>query len=406
VPYPNEHAARIIEPDKFEPDSFRRKNITKGIDIIIGKLKGGDGKMETQAYRFDKNEFTADEAKKWLKDHDITYISFEPASEGKALYCRTLDKIFRTKKELFKELKLNEDKIISLKKAKEYKSAEKGQISISGAYLKTDIANKAGLDTKVGFVYPVINTTRYMDDQDDVHLDGLWKKTLQEQTGKIFYLAEHSKKIDDVIAWPEDVKVFTQLIDWSFVGKDYQGQTEALIFEIDESKLKKQSALEAIKERRKVQGSVSMFYVKVNMAIDSTDKEYSVNKAYFDSKIDLIANKDKALEQGYFFGVEEAKIGKEGSMVLFGANDATEIIYSKNENETEPVVCEACKHEFDYLSIPEAGMGYVECPKCKKPVTQNMLKNEPLDGTHNTSEPLKNTQEPVDYKYLLTHLKN
>ena len=38
-PYPSEHAARIIEPSKFDSKTFRRKNIAKGIDIIIGELK-------------------------------------------------------------------------------------------------------------------------------------------------------------------------------------------------------------------------------------------------------------------------------------------------------------------------------------------------------------------------------
>ena len=37
--------------------------------------------MEAQSYRFDKNQFTTEEAKNWLKKHDIRYISFEPASE-------------------------------------------------------------------------------------------------------------------------------------------------------------------------------------------------------------------------------------------------------------------------------------------------------------------------------------
>lgn len=81
MPYPGEHAARIVEPDKFEKDSFRRKNIADGIDIIIGKLKG-ETSMTTQAYRFKSDKFTAEEAKKWLKDHKIDYISFEPASES------------------------------------------------------------------------------------------------------------------------------------------------------------------------------------------------------------------------------------------------------------------------------------------------------------------------------------
>jgi uncharacterized protein len=83
MPYENEHAARVMDPGKFEDDSFRRKNIEKGIDIIIGKLKGED-KMTTQAYRFKADKWTTDEAKAWLKEHDIKYISFEAAS-GKSL---------------------------------------------------------------------------------------------------------------------------------------------------------------------------------------------------------------------------------------------------------------------------------------------------------------------------------
>jgi len=79
MPYPNEHAARVKNPNLFEKDSFRRKNIADGVDIIVGKIKG-ESKLTTQAYRFNKDNFTVAEAKKWLKDHDIKYIDFEPAS--------------------------------------------------------------------------------------------------------------------------------------------------------------------------------------------------------------------------------------------------------------------------------------------------------------------------------------
>jgi phage I-like protein len=83
MPYPNFHSARIKEPSEFKSDSFRNKTITDGIEIIIGKLKDGDDSMVTQAYRFDKTKFTADEAKKWLKDNKVDYISFEAAKEEK-----------------------------------------------------------------------------------------------------------------------------------------------------------------------------------------------------------------------------------------------------------------------------------------------------------------------------------
>lgn len=78
MPYPNEHAARIKNPELFQETSFRRKNIDTGVDIVIGKLTGEDSTI-TQSYRFDKKKFSADEAKKWLKDNEINYIKFEAA---------------------------------------------------------------------------------------------------------------------------------------------------------------------------------------------------------------------------------------------------------------------------------------------------------------------------------------
>ena len=82
TPYPNEHAARVTNPDSFDPKSMRSKDISDGIRIVIGK-KPGSETTETQAYRFDKTKFTPAQARAWLKDHDIEFISFEPASETK-----------------------------------------------------------------------------------------------------------------------------------------------------------------------------------------------------------------------------------------------------------------------------------------------------------------------------------
>jgi HK97 family phage prohead protease len=80
MPYPNEHAARVMQPSEFTEKSFRRKNIARGIVLIVGKLKDGTGEMVEQAYRFNVRYFTALQAKDWLKDNNVEYISFEPAS--------------------------------------------------------------------------------------------------------------------------------------------------------------------------------------------------------------------------------------------------------------------------------------------------------------------------------------
>jgi DNA-directed RNA polymerase subunit RPC12/RpoP len=44
--------------------------------------------------------------------------------------------------------------------------------------------------------------------------------------------------------------------------------------------------------------------------------------------------------------------------------------------------CKKCGHEFDYLSVQEAGMGYVKCPKCEEAVTQDDLIIAPYTKTN------------------------
>jgi Mu-like prophage I protein len=85
LPLPNEHSARVRQPDEFDPDSFRRTKLPgTTVEIISGKLKGAagaDDPMVVQTYRFPVKDFTADEARQWLKDNDVTVESFEPAAE-------------------------------------------------------------------------------------------------------------------------------------------------------------------------------------------------------------------------------------------------------------------------------------------------------------------------------------
>lgn len=305
------------------------------------------------------------------------------------IQCKALNKEFSTKEELFKELKANESKIIAVKKAQVFKSAEKGQLSISGAYLKDEEVSKADINAEKGFVYPVINTTWYMDGHNDVHKSGLWKKTLKDNVGKIFYVSGHKFDVDNVITWPEDVEVFTKEISWKSVGKDFEGTTEALIFKIKEENIGKESAREAIKGRRKVQGSVSMMYVKIDMAINHEDKDYALNKVTWDANIEMIANKEKAIELGFFFLVSEAKIVREGSMVLAGSNDATEIIYSDEQED---------------MMDDEEMMDEEDEDKGCKP--RKPKKEQPGETTENKDEAVHDdTSEESIYKYLLIHLK-
>lgn len=80
-PYPNEHAARLTDPDQY--DELRRVNDEggEGVDFIYG-IK--DGESEIQAVRFDAARFTPTEARQWLADHDMTAMLFEEATGERA----------------------------------------------------------------------------------------------------------------------------------------------------------------------------------------------------------------------------------------------------------------------------------------------------------------------------------
>jgi 3'-phosphoadenosine 5'-phosphosulfate sulfotransferase (PAPS reductase)/FAD synthetase len=87
MPYPNEHAARLRNPDDFDPKSFRRTHgsgdgrvqgvkIPETIDVIWGKLKDANKPSDpviAQALRFPIKNWTEAEARNWLKKNEIKY---------------------------------------------------------------------------------------------------------------------------------------------------------------------------------------------------------------------------------------------------------------------------------------------------------------------------------------------
>jgi hypothetical protein len=80
MPYPIEHVAKLVDPEAFQRESFRRKKLTEGIEAVYAKRKGGN-KMEVQSYRFANDKFSSSEAKAWLKDNKISSKTFEAAKD-------------------------------------------------------------------------------------------------------------------------------------------------------------------------------------------------------------------------------------------------------------------------------------------------------------------------------------
>jgi len=314
---------------------------------------------------------------------------------------------FSTKKELFKFLVENRDKLIAQKKAIKKEGdcpvivrptlvidPEKAQAAKAAGRTIADLPDMDSLK-----VVAVINTTNFLDNHIDLHLPGIWKRSLQNNK-MIMHLQEHDMEFEKVISDGDQLKAYTKNYKWSELGFPYKGETEALIFESEILKERNEFMFRQYGKGWVRNHSVGMYYVKIDFAINDEDypNEYDAWEKYYPQ----IANQDFADEKGYFWYVLEAKL-IEGSAVPLGSNIATPTL--DNGIDKNIVRCSACGNEFDYNSIPEAGIGYVECPKCSKPVTQKE-NFDPPQGTQDTSEPDKSTQETIDYKYLLSNLKN
>jgi len=244
------------------------------------------------------------------------------------IFCKELNKSFETKKEMLAELVANKSVIEDAKKST-IKQSDAILISI-----KSEGAEKSGDTSKVDYgdtIYPVINTTNYLDSHGDVHGKDIWNKSVNDQSGKLYYIINHDLSIGNIIALPKDVKPVLRTMNWSDLGRDYKGKTTALVYEVKLTDLAPKQFVQLLQAGHPIENSVRMQYVSLAMCVN--DDEYKDEYANWQQYIGEVANREDAEELGYFWYIKEAKIVKEGSAVLFGSNDVTPILNEIKENE-------------------------------------------------------------------------
>lgn len=224
------------------------------------------------------------------------------------------------KKELNKFLVDNKNQLIAEKK---YNVKWADAITHPGMFISatgeiTEKAESAVQDTASQITRQlVINTTNLMDSHDDVHIPGLWKKSLQESKG-LYLLQEHLMTFSGIIS--DSITATTKNFAWKALGADYSGQTEALIFNTIIQQKRNPYMFEQYSDGNVKNHSVGMRYVVLELAIN--DEDYKAEFATWNKYINQIANKQDAEDQGYFFPVLEAKV-VEGSAVVKGSNWVT-----------------------------------------------------------------------------------
>lgn len=280
-------------------------------------------------------------------------------------------KEFTTKKALFDFLTTNKDVLIAQKKAT-MKRADAFIHQPVMVFEQPTNANKADglimpnptIADKIKVVI-IINTTNFLDGHGDVHLPGLWRKSLYENK-MIMHLQEHEMEFDKIISDAENLKAYTKTYTWAELGYPYEGMTEGLTFESTIERKRNEFMLNQYANGWVRNHSVGMYYITADIAIN--DKDYPNEYAAWNKYYPQIANKETADERGWFWYVLEAKC-IEGSAVPLGSNSATPTI-----------TIEGCN--------------------------PNERKNEPSNDTRHDIEPELSTQkETIDFNYLIKNLK-
>ena len=240
------------------------------------------------------------------------------------------NEVFSTVEERNKKLKENKHLLITQKKTQT-------KFSDSFDYSSVLVDKKIGAEKSEGEatdknnlkVIAVINTTNILDSHGDVHLKGIWNKTVRENKNML-HLNQHRQTFEDIIT--DDVKASVKKYSWKELGYNADGETEALVFTSNISKERHPYMFEQYSKGRVKQHSVGMRYVKMDLAINSNSEWFKEEKENWDKYIDEIINKEDAEKEGYFWAVSEAK-ALEGSAVVFGSNPITPTLAVKQKNE-------------------------------------------------------------------------
>lgn len=189
----------------------------------------------------------------------------------------------------------------------------------------------------------VINTTNWMDSHSDVHIPGLWDKSLSENKGT-YLLQEHKLTFDGIIT--DEVAASVRTMSWMALGYSSVGDTQALIFTSVIRPDRNPKMFNEYANNRVKNHSVGMQYVRLELAVN--DEDYKEEFAVWQKYINQIANKETAEQQGFFWAVKEAKI-IEGSAVPIGSNIRTPVLDEGTSMSPAKATTETPQEQFNVM---------------------------------------------------------
>lgn len=275
---------------------------------------------------------------------------------------------------MIEQIVKNKDLIIAQKKAVMKQADSVYYYKVNDKHIdanKSDISQIDLTNTNVLNVKAIINTTNIMDSHDDVHIPGLWTKSLSENKN-IMHLQEHDMSFKSIISSNEDLDAYVKFYNWADLGFDFPGQTQALEFDSNVKKSRNEYMFKQYANGYVKNHSVGMRYVKIFLAVN--DNTYLEEFEVWSKYINQIVNADLAIEKGYFYAVTEAKV-IEGSAVPIGSNHVTPT------RSVTPKILTELEKELNTLK---------QLIKVMKEPQQEPVTSTQIDSTQNEIDLLKN----------------
>lgn len=248
------------------------------------------------------------------------------------------------KKELFDYLVKNKKSIIDTKKA-ETKKAPVIDINYTN-HIEKSINYKAIDDLENGIIKRAIvaNTYNWLDSHGDVHIDGVFTKSINERKQSVMHLHDHLYQLTAKVGEFDDI--IEQKINWTDLSVAKAGYTTSLIGISNIMKEYNALIYNQYLQGKITQHSVSMQYVKIALAVN--DPEYKEEFATWSTYAPRIGNIEKALEIGYFWAVTEAKL-IEISAVIAGSNELTPTIEPQKYEPLDTHINEPIGIDYKFL---------------------------------------------------------
>lgn len=226
---------------------------------------------------------------------------------------------FEDKKKMIDYLVKNKAEIMALKKmaTKEFVGNNELKVDESKFTLKASTNSE---DTSESITRKIIgNTYYYMDSHDDVHVDGIFSKTIKENQGRIFHLHDH---IHQITAKVGDVKLIEEVsLPWAYFGINKQGNTTALVMTSEIRKEYNATVFKAYLQNEIQQHSVGQIYVKMELAVN--DPEYKQEYSEWEKYFPMIGNPELAEQKGFFWVQKESKLKEISGLLFDGSNSLT-----------------------------------------------------------------------------------